>query len=368
MGADFHGHDRTIGPIMGPEDAPHTALAYGRENLETTGEHMGGHARSIRAPTRGVRWRAGFEPGARVGRCRTQRDEQVAVGSAIFKKMFFDMVRQRACRELRFVIACSFAIGSLLMDGCSGEREFIGEDGLFSFALTEDTPATFEGDDVSVFVVEERIEFPIEAPSDEQFAALSEVGDVSIPYDRLPWVVRGQYEIEIDWVLINLDEEPRSVTLTVNGFNEFHEYSPTVQVADEDVVVDFSQWERMIRLEPRERRFGTIREEELDEIAVDLATVVNGAPNPNQIVFFENQSALDERAQQFIPDVVPALTGVRLGMVAFGAGGVVLEATVRARDESGRIVSEEDRWELPQPELFEPAAAVAAAQAASMAQ
>lgn len=245
-------------------------------------------------------------------------------------------------------------VGVVAFSGCTDEQ-FIGEDGFIAFALTDTTPAFVEGEEESLFLVEERVELPIRVPSDTQMADLvSGAGDVTIPFARLPWVERHDYELELDYVLINLDDSSSSVDLVVNGFNEFHEYFPGVIFDDDEIIPEFAQWERFIVLEPLERRFGTIREEEFDEIAVDLATVVNGVTNPNQTVHPDNHSSTDRRSQDFIPEVIPALTGVRVGLRATGTSNVVIEITVRVRDVSSRIVSPGNAWELPVPELFLP--------------
>ena len=238
--------------------------------------------------------------------------------------------------------------------GCSDDQ-LIGEDGFYAFAMTQGTPPTFEGEEgEQFFVVEERIEFPIEIPTDMEMAELE--ASMPAPYARMPWVVRGDYEIEIDWVLINLMDARRDVTIQLNGINEFHEYSPGFVVIDEEAVSEFNQWERTIRLEPFERRFGTIREEEIDEIAVDLATVVNGAPNPHLVVHPENQMD-DPRTSPFIPEVVPALTGIRAGLRTTASADIVIEMTVRIRDDEGKVVRNLDNaWELPVPELVLPSA------------
>jgi hypothetical protein len=230
---------------------------------------------------------------------------------------------------------------------------FVGEGGLFTFAITEDTPAAIEEEDTAIFLVEQRIELPIAEPSEEAMASLFE-GSEDLPWERNPWVLRHDYEIVVDWVLVNLDDAPHTITITMNGISEFHEYVPLFAIVDEELVADYAGWERTYRVEPLERRFGTIREEEFDEIAVDLATVVNGAPNANQIVYFQNQSAHDERSMRYIPRVIPALTGLRAGLRSTSPGNVVLELTVRVRDENDKIVPLDEAWELPVPVQFSP--------------
>ncbi len=252
---------------------------------------------------------------------------------------------------------------ALVATGCLDEHRYITPEagGPWAFAIDMDTPPFFASEDGDVFLVEQRIEIPFREPTDEEQAELGVIGDMQIPYASLPWLRRGDFEIQIDYTISNLEaEETVDVAVTVNGWNEFHEYNPGFTIVENMVVADYSGWERTIRIGAGERRSGTIREEHLDEIAVDLATVVNGVPNANQIVHPQSHSAVDARSQLFIPDVIPALTGARIGMrVQTGAGApppqLVMELAVRVRDVRRVLVQGEDEpWVAPTPVLFGP--------------
>ncbi|MBO6936312.1 MAG: hypothetical protein JJ863_15155 [Deltaproteobacteria bacterium] len=234
------------------------------------------------------------------------------------------------------------------------DHAHVGEVPFYQFAMTEATPAFFEGEDEAFFLVEQRVELTVDPPSDSQMADLS--AEAPVPFPRAPWVEQGDYAIEIDWAVINLDDREHRIMVAFNGINEFNEYVPGIQEGEEEIIPDLSQWERHIELGPLERITGTVREAELEEVAVDLATVVNGAPNANQVVHRDNHSATDPRSQMYIPEVIPALVGVRaaLGMSGTTAGNIVLELTVRVRDEDDKIVEFEDAWELPAPTPFTP--------------
>jgi hypothetical protein len=247
---------------------------------------------------------------------------------------------------------------ALLATGCLEEQRYMTPEGggPWALAIDEDTPPYFESEDGNLYLVEQRVPIEFREPTEEELAELGDVGDAQIPYAQLPWLQRGDIEIQIDWTLSNLSDETVTASLVVNGFNEFHEYNPGVQVVDDELVIDFSQWERTYRLEPMERRSGTIREEEMDEVAVDLATVVNMAPNPNQIVYFENQHEHDRRSQMYMPDVIPALTGMRIGLRSESPAPLLLELTVRVRDVREVLVQGDDEpWQAPAPALFGPA-------------
>lgn len=245
-----------------------------------------------------------------------------------------------------------------LLAACNDERHYVGDPPVLQIALTQDTPAAFAAEDTEVFVIEQRVELPILRPSDTVLADLQTAAQKfdGLPFPRMPWIARDDLATSIDFTLYNLDDEPHDVSVVLNGFNEFDEYVPGIRVVDDEVEIDFAQWERLYRLEGKQRLSRTIREEELDEAAVDLATVVNGAPNSNEVVYFENLSDRDERSRKYIPDVVPGLGGFRIGMRAFGAGNVLLEATVRVRESNDRLAAaDEPVFEL-QPEPFTPVA------------
>lgn len=255
---------------------------------------------------------------------------------------------------LALTAALLFALSACHLD----QRYITPESGpVWQLAMAADTPPYFSSEDVTIYLVEQRVEFPVRAPSDSQLASLS-TGDAA-PFPRMPWVSRDDLAITIDVTITNLGAETRNFGLAINGINEFNEYVPGVSIVGDDVIIDFAQWERTYRIEPGGRHQVTIREEELDEVAVDLATVVNGAPNPNQIVYFENQSDHDPRSMRYVPNTIPGLVGLRIGLTVQGgdvAPPAALEATIRVRDPSDRLVSVgETGWMLPQPAPFSPA-------------
>lgn len=247
----------------------------------------------------------------------------------------------------------------VLLSACAEERRYLGEAGLHQVALTKSTRPAFATKGDALFVVEQRVGLPVLRPPESVLHDLRQAASAfdDLPFRRLPWVQRGDLAIEVDFTLSNLDDAMREVVVIVNGFNEFHEYRPGLTVTDDAITPDFSQWERAYRLEPEQRISRTIREEEFDEIAVDLAIVVNGAPDSNAVVFFENESSDDQRSSALIPDVVPGLAGFHIGLRATAAADLVLDVSVRVRDAGERLADEGDEVFEPRPEPFAPIAA-----------
>lgn len=267
-------------------------------------------------------------------------------------------------RNVRAIVILAVALTAI---GCVKEQRYITPDGggPWAFAIQEDTPPFFTSRDGTVYIVEQRIPIEFRQPTADELAAESDIGTAQIPYAHLPFIQRGDIELQIDYTISNLDTESAvDAAVIVNGFNEFHEYNPGVQVIEERVVADYSGWERTIHLDPGARHSGTVRQEELDEVAVDLATVVNGAPNANLVMHPDSASGLDPRVQMYVPDVIPALLGARVGMrvEAETPPALMMEVTLRVTDVRGVLVHGDDEpWVPPQPALFGPMDAAGAA-------
>ena len=255
-------------------------------------------------------------------------------------------------------LALALALACACAFGCNDERRYVGDPLLHQVAMTDATPAAFMADDAELFVVEERIELDVAQPTDVALEDLRVAAErfEGLPFPRMPFVERDDLAVQVDFVLYNLDDEEREVAVIANGFNEFDEYMPGVTVIDDEPVVDYAQWERLYQVPANGHIERTLREEEFDEMAVDLATVVNGAPNSNEVVFFENKSGEDPRAEPYIPEVIPGLVGFRLGLRATAAANLLLEASVRVRDHDERLAEDGSARMHAMPEPFMPVA------------
>jgi hypothetical protein len=245
----------------------------------------------------------------------------------------------------------------LVLIGCDDDRVYVGDGKIYQVALTADTPAAIESDEGgALFIVETRADLPITPPTNAELADRMSGASAykNLPFPRLPWVERGELEIQIDFTLSNLDDAERDVDVIINGANEFDEYVPGVLIVEEDPVPLHSQWERRYTVKAKSRITDTVREEDLDEAAVDLATVVNGAPNSDEIVYFENKSTTDERSKKYIPAVIPGLVAVRLGLRANRAAPILLEASIRVRDVGDKLADEDEPHMRIDPQPFEP--------------
>jgi hypothetical protein len=236
---------------------------------------------------------------------------------------------------------------ALALFGCLTEQRYHVLDGEVELT-TDAVPTYFTEDDEPIYRVDAPFELRITAPSEADLARLTrELAGKTMNYPRLPWVALRDLSLQLDYALANDSDRPLTALVFVNGVNEFQYYAPGQE--------DLNQWERRIALAPHERISGTITELELDELAIDLATVVNGAPNSNLVVDRNSQSSRDPRVAPYAPTVVPGLVGVRAGIETTVAEHVLLELTIRVTDHEDRAQPRGDRsWTLPEPAPFTP--------------
>lgn len=237
------------------------------------------------------------------------------------------------------------ALASLALVGCLEEQQYllVGE----TVQLRADDEPVFVGEnDESLYRAERPFSLPITPPSEAALATLSS-GATGLPFPRRPWVALHDLDLTLDYALTSQSREPVLATVTVDGVNEFSYYAPGPLSAH--------QWQRRIALAPGARVEGSVSELELSEVAVDLATVVNGAPNSELVVSAESQSSRDPRVRPYVPRVVPGLVGLRVGVQSTSARDLTLTISVRVQDHGDRAAKRGERaWQLPEAQAFTP--------------
>jgi hypothetical protein len=236
----------------------------------------------------------------------------------------------------------------MALGGCVEEQRYVVENR--AFALTPDTAPAFtseQGDEL--FIVTSPHSFPVSPPSSAQLAALrTRINGTHLPFPRMPWVEDSAIDYTLDFVVQNGDAKRANVLIGLDGRSEFTEYAPTPPN-------DFHQCEHRVSLAPGERATGSVSALELHEIAVDLATVVNGAPNSNLVVQTISQSGRDERVSPYIPSIIPGLVGIVASITSSAAQSITVELSVRAEDHGDRLAARgEKSWQLPIPARFIP--------------
>jgi len=232
--------------------------------------------------------------------------------------------------------------------------------------LTPDVAPIFEDDESQLFEVKRGLQFPILAPSAAEMDALNH--ELVEPYGRKPWITNQDVKVQLTWTISNLDEDEHVVEMLVDPWNEFGRYYPGMNLTDaeeQEFKPNFSGIDRYYVLAGKSsgassRRHGTCTFDDMNEMAIDFATVQNmikfpppppnGAPSDpdmmvdplptyaNHAFNFINHSYDDVLVAPYIPAVIAGLTGVDFGFRTTEKATIALEIQIEVVDlGQGRV-------------------------------
>jgi hypothetical protein len=227
--------------------------------------------------------------------------------------------------------------------------------------LTLTTKPIFNDGETQLFEVKRGLQFPILQPDAAQSQALGK--DVE-PYGRTPWITNQDVKVQLTWTLSNLDSTTgHAVEILIDPWNEFGRYYPGMQLADADeqkFEPNLSGIDDYYVLDPASagessRRHGTFTFDDMNEMAIDFATVMamiktppplpNGAkddgsmmtdPLPiyaNHAFNVQNRSYDDPLVAPYIPKVIAGLTGIDFGFRTEEPATVALEIAIEIVDQ-----------------------------------
>jgi hypothetical protein len=205
---------------------------------------------------------------------------------------------------------------------------------------------------VQLFEVRRPVPLPVLAPGPGVIDGLRQVP--VDPYGRTPWVTNADVRVQVTWTLSNLDTEAHNVEVLIDPWNEFGRYWPGLALVDPDdgeFLPNFSGIQHMYHVPgvpagDSSRVQGTYTFEDLDELAVDFATVMNILEDhpPDEIELInhafdpQNRSHRDVISRPWIPTMIAGLTGFDLGLRTREPANVAVEILVEVADTgTGRI-------------------------------
>lgn len=222
--------------------------------------------------------------------------------------------------------APALALVLLGLAGCNDPVYLMPRDPVEVLAPTPDPPMV----GTATITLPIRLETADEAT---ERADLSTTLGVGVPY-----VVRGDLGLSLEWTIKNLSPEPGTAVLEVNGGNELYYYDPQVFVIDpdEEEPPPALLGGVPMTLEPNQIVSGVFTEDQLDEAAIDLDQITRGGLNPitAMLVLHEDLTEFTDVDGLVYPE--QAFAGlVRLDLVFQVSGHMVLEYAVRVRDHRG---------------------------------
>lgn len=219
-------------------------------------------------------------------------------------------------------------------------------------------PAVDDGE-TQIFLVQTPVNLPVRRPTDDERKALGKQD----PYPRQPFFLASDARISVKFTLSNLDPvNAHTVELLLDPWNEFVRYTPGNQVSDEMTIPNLSGIDRYFVLQPLQRLEGIITPDDMNELAIDLATVENLAKTPadpmsdfggpilfNRAFNVQNRSNRpDPLISQYIPPVIAGLTGFDLGLRTNQAAKIAVEISLDVTDLNGkRIITPDNTTDKP---------------------
>lgn len=238
-------------------------------------------------------------------------------------------------------LSAQLLLGSSVLSGCTADSSlYLDSERL---VLEPSVPANFDDGEVSWFEVRREIPFPLLPPTSEEEAQLAR--NPTPPWERSPWMTRDQLEVRLDWTVVNLEDQPQTVQVFVDPWNEFARYSSDRSPEGKPPGASGIQFTLDLagaHSGAAFRRHGTLPEERMAELAQDLATIVNTTDGGSRSLatgegigggslvgrIFAAQSVRDPLVREFIPATIPALTGIEVGLRSTRPGSAVLEVSV----------------------------------------
>ncbi|HEY0709229.1 MAG TPA: hypothetical protein VGG33_20635 [Polyangia bacterium] len=204
------------------------------------------------------------------------------------------------------------------------------------------------------------VELPFRPPTAEQQMALGEESE-RLGFSA-PWLRTNRVGVSILYTVTNLGERTAQARLELDGASEFANYDVVALRAaqeaaalnNEDEVDILPLVGVRVVVEPGASVTGTIREDDLDEAALDLDALARFAAPPAAVLI--NASAKSRIGLDMLPanHLRPALFRIRLALVAVTGGHLRLSFVVRVRDEGNQLLTEGGDPFAPEPPTFEP--------------
>lgn len=227
--------------------------------------------------------------------------------------------------------------------------------------MTNMTPAYYSDGNLTLYEVQIPVELPARRPTSAERESLGGAPK-GTTYPYTPFLLASDESVEVHYVLSNVDTAQHAVWLLVDPWNEFVRYRPGVTVVDEDTTVPNESFEPGgpgFLMGPKSRIEGTITSDDMQELAIRLATAENFLLSPqtlasedadasggdnsldpteiaNHIFDQQNYSTTgDPLFAPYIPPIIAGITGFDLGLRTLEPANVAVEITIDVQDLNG---------------------------------
>jgi hypothetical protein len=197
----------------------------------------------------------------------------------------------------------------------------------------------YSDQNLTLYEVKRPVALPVRRPAASELRALGSAA-AGTPYPRAPFLLAKDESIEVHYTIANLDPKPETVWLLIDPWNEFVRYDPGIQIVNDETTTPNFGYDLAFVIPPYSRIEGTLTSDDMQEIAIKLASVMKLLASPqaqpgqanangfdatavaNNIFNPQNRSnSNDPLYTPWIPPVIAGMTGFDLGLRSLGANG-----------------------------------------------
>jgi hypothetical protein len=226
--------------------------------------------------------------------------------------------------------------------------------------LLETTAPAYDDGQQQIYQVTKEVQLPFRAPK-----AGERQGGAQDPYPQVPFQLSNRSRITVRYTLTNLDEQPRTVELLVDPWNEFVRYVPGITLGnDNQVIPNFSGYDRFFVLPGKGRVEGILTPDDMVELATELTVAMElhrRPPDPKSsfggAVLYNRAFNIQNRSTEPDPVLQPwrpntyalaSVIGFDVGLRTYEKAKLAVELVVDVEDlDVDRVVAEKDKATVP---------------------
>jgi hypothetical protein len=193
---------------------------------------------------------------------------------------------------------------------------------------------------------------PVRRPTAVERQALAQLQKTNKLAMPVPWAQTRDFDVEIEYSVKNLDTQPTTCYVTLNGGNEFGDYVPMAYINPAANVEDQTPPPPLVSAQPvvimpGQAATGTIREDQTQEASIDLEAITR-YPDPAGVrntpfMAIEHLSTVSRIGLGGVPanDITPMQVRFAIGFSTDGKAQ--MDYTIRVRDHNGKLALPTDK-------------------------
>jgi hypothetical protein len=138
----------------------------------------------------------------------------------------------------------------------------------------------YSDENITIYEAKIPVPLPVKMPSASDLAGLGGT-PAGTPYPHAPWLLASDEILEVHYTISNIDSTDHNATLLIDPWNEFVRWDPGVSVVSDEETTPNYGYDLVFLVPALSRVQGTVTQDDMQEIAIKLASVENLLMGPN---------------------------------------------------------------------------------------